>query len=278
MHRTTPRLSRGAASRSLLALWAFGLACVLVPSLFFYGTWYGVRLDDAQLSAYLEPGASPDHVRHALEEITRRFQGGDPGMERWSDALVGVSRREDPSLRLAAAWAMQYDATRPEFVARLEELLTDDAFVVRCNAATSLAAGGSAAGRAVLRTMIEPFTVAAPASGEVVSVASVDERVQAGRPLARLRLDGGDEAEVRAPLSGHVRRTLVEKGGAVTQGASLVEVAPEAAQVGNAAKALLLVGTAEDVPLLQALADPRSGLPQDVQAEARAAVDAIRAR
>ncbi len=55
----------GAVSRGVLVMWAFALMCVSIPALFWWGTWYGRRLPDAALEAYLADDAKADHEAQA---------------------------------------------------------------------------------------------------------------------------------------------------------------------------------------------------------------------
>jgi len=268
----------GAVRRGPLVLLAFAFLCVLVPGLFFYGTWYGTRLDDPALAEFLSGDASAHETRHALEEVTLRFEEGAPGMDRWASKVVEVSRRSGESLRIAAAWAMHYDSGRAEFVARLKEMLADESVLVRRAAATSLAKGRDASGLPLIRSMLEPFAVAAPAGGTVEAITGLGEALPAGGFVARIACGDGETIEVRAAVPGTVRRVGREVGQALVAGDVLLELAPDEQHVMNAVTALAIVGEPGDAKRLQAIADPRAGHDQTVQQQARTALAAIRAR
>ncbi len=227
----------------------------------------------------MAPGARARDVQHGIEEITRRFDEHREGMDRFAALLVDASRREEEPVRIAAAWAMQYDAPRREFVLRLREMVASDASVlVRRNAASSLAAQGDPSGRPVLRSMLEPWTVVAPESGTVLSLAATGSVLRDGATAARMRVADGAEVEVRTAVGGCVSGSLVAAGSQVATGAPLLSLKPDASHVLNAAFALGRVGTADDVDLLNRIAAPQSECPDDVRRAAVAAVAAIRAR
>lgn len=243
------------------------------------GTWFGARLDDDALLAAMSPDAKPRDVQHGIEEITRRFDERAVGMERWAGALVEASRRAEDPVRVVAAWAMQSDAGREEFVGRLREMVaSDESVLVRRNAACSLAKSGDAAGRAVLRSMLEPFTVTAPCAGVVGGLSGVDVPARELKPVGRVRRDDGSDALIVAAVPGRVTKRVAADGARVATGDAVLVLAPDGRHAGNAALALSLVGTKEDLDLLDLAAAPQSAFEADVKAAARAAADAIRAR
>jgi biotin carboxyl carrier protein len=267
--------------RSKWPLIVIGLIVVgiTVPALFWYGTWFGVRLDDSRLEEYLADGARPRQVQHALEEVTRRLDEGRPGVDRWTRRVVEVSHRKDESVRIACAWAMQYDPGRPEFVERLRELVRDDPSpLVRRNAATSLAAAGDATGLDVLRAMLRPFPVHASAAGRLVSPPAVGRFVRHQELLLRLDAGEGSLLEVRAPVPGKTASVDVAEGAEVVPGDVLVVLAPSAEQVLNAVLGLGRVGTVDDVEALSLVASERSGYAEGIRRSARAALAAIEGR
>lgn len=246
---------------------------------FWYRTWFGARLDDDALIAAMQPASPPRDVMHGINEITVRLETGGHGLDRWAGLLVDASRRAEDPVRNAAAWGMGADASRPEFVARLHELVTGDPSVlVRRNAACSLARAHDAAGRAVLRSMLQPFTVTAGEAGVVSSVAAVEMPVKDGGVVARIRKDDGATADALAPVPGRVIRRAAEDGARVAAGDALVVLSPDGTHALNAAAALSLVGTNEDVELLNLAAAPQSALGEDVKKAATLAVEAIRSR
>lgn len=227
----------------------------------------------------MAPGATAREAQHGIEEITRRLAENDVGRDRWARLLVETSRRAEDPVRVAAAWAMQFDAGREEFVARLTELVaSDDSVLVRRNAACSLAKSGRAESRPVLRSMLDSFTVTAADSGVVSAIVAVEMPIREQAPVARLRWDDGSESDVIAPVPGRVLKRLVADGARVSPGDGVVVLGPDGRHALNAAAALAIVGTAEDVELLNLAAAPRSEFGPEVKAAAQRAVEAIRAR
>ena len=52
-----------ARQRAYLLITIFALLLVLFPFLFWYGTWFGRKLTDAQIGEYLGDRAKPRHAR-----------------------------------------------------------------------------------------------------------------------------------------------------------------------------------------------------------------------
>jgi hypothetical protein len=277
--RTAPRTARGAFTKGALILIAFAAACVLVPGLFWWGTTFTRSLDDAELVESLRDDASSRQVQHAVEELSRRFVEGRPGMDRWAEDLVRVSRRPEEAVRISAAWCMQFDPERDVFVARLREMVGDPSPMVRRNAATSLARSGDPAALPVVRAMLAPFEVKAPAAGTIAGLPAIDQPVEQGSPIGTLASPGAEETvRVRAPVPGAVSEVLVDDGTQVAAGTPLLRLRPAAAHVSNALAALALVGEDADRATLRSLADPRSGHSDDVRQTATWALGALEER
>jgi acetyl/propionyl-CoA carboxylase alpha subunit len=253
------------------------LGTIALTWLVWHQTWFGTRLDDDELIASMAPSATARQTQHGIEEITHRL--GRPGADRWAKVLVEASRRAEDPVRVSAAWAMQYDAGREEFVVRLREMVASDASVlVRRNAATSLASAGDASGRAVLRSMLEPFTVAAADAGVVADLLAVDTPVAEGGTVAIVKKDDGTQSSATAPVPGRVLRRAAVDGARVAAGEALVVLGPDDRHASNAAFGLALVGTKDDLEALGLAAAPQSAFGDEVKAAARQAADAIRAR
>jgi hypothetical protein len=61
-----------ARQRAYLLITVFALLLVLFPFLFWYGTWFGRKLTDAQIGEYLSDRAKPRHAQHALVQLGER--------------------------------------------------------------------------------------------------------------------------------------------------------------------------------------------------------------
>jgi hypothetical protein len=257
----------------------FGLVAgsALVTWLFWRGVTFSARLSDDDLEAALSPAASVRQAEHGLEEVTRRHDENRPGMDRWARHVVEASRRAEIPVRRVAAWSMQWDVARPEYGARLREMIASDPDpTVRRNAAVSLARARDPAARPVLRSMLEPWVVTAPVAGTIVSVLPPGRRAQLDGMVARIETSGGGRAEASTPVPGQVIEAPVPEGGTVTAGARVATLAPDPDHAFNAAGGLFFVGTADDIPLLEMAAGPHSGLGPRVASQARAAIQAIR--
>ncbi len=269
---------RGALGRGAMLLFLVASCIVVVPGLFWWGTWFGNRLDDAELMERLGPDSKPRAVQHGIEEITRRFEEGRPGMDRWAGELVRVSASADVPVRVAAAWAMQFDPSREGFVTRLRVLLDDPDPLVRRNAATSLARSGDPAALPVLREMLSDTVVFSPAAGTLETLHRAGQPVAEGLLLAMIESDDGVEHELRALLPGRVLAELAERDGVVAKGDELLRVGPSQEHMLHAAMGLALAGTPVDVALLEPLADPRAEVDARLRDVAAAAIRSIESR
>lgn len=266
------------STRPVVLLWVFAVACFTVPGLFWWSTTYGRRLDDSQLAEFLTPAGKPDEVRHALNEIAERYEHAPVGMDRWVPRVIEVSRSSDISLRIAAAWAMQHDASRPEYRQRLREMLADPAPLARFNAATALTRAGDASVRPVLLEMLEAHTLTAPTAGVVERVLSRGSPARPGAPAARIEPGDGEPVDLATPIEGKVLSVAAEVGAKVAAGDVILVITPSEEQVLNAVTGLMLVGRDDDVPALRRVADQRSGHAEGTRSQAEAAIAAIRRR
>ncbi len=290
--RSASHRNNGFLGRGPLLMFAFAAVCVLVPGMFWWGTTFTRRLNDASLAEQLGSEARPRDLQHAIEEISRRLEEGRPGMDRWAAELVRISEHSEVAVRVSAAWCMQFDAHRDAFGERLREMLTNDPSpMVRRNAATSLAKSGDAAARPVLRAMLAPLTVTAGAGGRVGSVLDVGQIVREGDLVARLQRqpsdhdsdeseaeDDADWIDVRAPVPGTVSDVLVSEDDEIEPAAAVVRLDPSLEHIRNAIVGLALVGTAEDAELLHQIGDPRSAYPEEIRKSARWAAEEVSKR
>src|SRR5215475_6049197 len=56
---------------------------VLMPFLFWWGTWFGRPLSNRQLGEYLTDEARPRHIQHALVQLGDHIARQDPAAKRW---------------------------------------------------------------------------------------------------------------------------------------------------------------------------------------------------
>ncbi len=251
---------------------------VLVPFLFWRGTWFGRPLTKEETSQYLSDTQHPRKTQHALVQIAQRIEQGDPSARRWYPQVQALAKHEHAEIRATAAWVMGQDNQSAEFHAALLDLLADPEPSVRQNAALGLVRFSDAAGRTEIRRMLQPFAVGAPAAGSLSIRLKEGDSVSPGTLLARIRRGDEQETEVRSPLPGRVQQWRAREGQQVEAGDSVVLLAPDETQVWEALRALYLIGGPEDLDDVELYARGAEGMPPRVQDQARLTAEAIRQR
>lgn len=233
--------------------WILLLAILFVAATFlaWYFTWFGRELSDADVTRYLNDTNSPRHVQHALNQIQQRIERGDANAKTWYPQLVTLSSNSEPQFRLTVAWVMGFDNKVPEFHEALKKLVQDQEPIVRRNAALALVRFGDTSGRGELLAMLSPFTVRAPVSGVVASSLKEETEVSLGGILARIQQPDGTVAGLRSPLPGRVNKILKPNGSQVATGDELITLNSDEASVFEALRALAIIGTKEDLPLIR---------------------------
>jgi len=262
--------SPGRKAYLLVSLFAFLL--VILPFLFWYQTWFGRRLSDAQLDEYFADTAHPRHAQHALVQLGERLSHGQ-NVERWYPQVLRQAASPSVELRQTAAWIMGQQRTYAPFHDALLRLVRDPQPMVRRNAALALAAFGDAEARGELVAMLRPYTLAAPVSGPVKYRLKIDEYVNPGTLVAHV-----GETEVRSPLPGEVRDLETRDGANIAAGAPLVTLGADKDHVWEALRALYLVGQTADLEDVQRYTHPVPGVPDAVRQQAELTAEAIRSR
>ena len=256
----------------LITLFAFLL--VLFPFLFWYTTWFGRKLTDAEIDQYLNNSAAkPRQAQHALVQIGERLSRGDSGARRWYAKIMEDAASPALELRQSAAWIMGQDHTYEPFHDVLRRLLSDPSRMVRRNAALSLSNFHDPAALSELRSMLRPSSIVSPAAGQVRFRLKEGEYVNPGTLVARV----GD-TEVRSPLPGEVRALRVPDGSQVKAGEDLADIAPDKEHVWEALRALYTIGDRTDVEDIQRYIRPVAGMPEKIQQQAALTLQAIQAR
>lgn len=134
------------------------LAALSVPFLFWYQTWFGRPLSDAEMARDLRLDARPRDTQHALSLLAAAMARGDDGARRWYPRILALSRHPEPVIRAMAAWVMGQDNQAVLFHEALLGELQDPAEVVRRNAALALVRFGDASGRKELLRILEVET------------------------------------------------------------------------------------------------------------------------
>jgi HEAT repeats len=251
----------------------FALLLVLFPFLFWYSTWFGRKLTDAEIDHYLTDRDKPRHAQHALVQIGERMSRHQPGVERWYPQVVQLSGSPLLELRQTAAWIMGQDSRYAPFHTALLRLLTDPQPMVRRNAALALSNFSDPAARPELLAMLRPYTIVAPAAGAVQYRLKLGEFVNPGTLVAHV-----GETEVRAPLPGEVRELSRKSGATVARGDALVEVGADQEHAWEALRALWIVGDKSDIEEIERYAHGAPGTSQKLQQQAGYTLQAIQAR
>ncbi|MFN7997227.1 MAG: hypothetical protein U0Q18_26665 [Bryobacteraceae bacterium] len=262
-----------ARKRAYLLITIFALLMVLFPFLFWYSTWFGRKLSNAEIDRYLADREKPRHAQHALVQVGERISRKDPGVSRWYPAVVRLASSPQLELRQTAAWIMGQDHGYAPFHDALLALLHDGQPMVRRNAALALSNFGDSAARGELLSMLRPYVIAAPVAGKVRYRLKLGEYVNPGTLVARI----GD-FEVRAPLPGEVRDLDAKEGATVSPGDALVELAADKDHAWEALRALWAVGTKADLDEVQRYARGVPGMPEKVQEQAVLTARSIQSR
>lgn len=250
---------------------------VLMPFLFWRGTWFGRPLSDAEITKYLRDDQKPRHIQQALVQVNERMIHGDRGVGQWSTELVRLAGYPVEEIRSTDAWVMGEGNSNQQFHRALLNMLNDPAPQVRGNAALALVRFGDATGRPQIVAMLKPLAVTASAAGRVTGLARAGEPANHGTVLVKLD-SHGQLVEVRAPISGHIRTIEVQQGADVAEGAQLAIMNPGENQVWEALRALYAVGQPDDLPAIAPYKNPPRELSQRIAQQAAETEKAIQER
>jgi len=271
---TPSKPSRRPGRRAYLLITGFALLLVLFPFLFWYGTWFGRKLTDEEITQYLRNAvAKPRKAQHALVQIGERMSRGDKRVVVWYPGIVGLASSTSIELRQTVAWIMGQDHTYQPFHETLRRLLADFAPMVRRNAALSLSNFGDVSSRSELLAMVRPYSIISQAAGVVRYRLKLGEFVNPGTLVGRV-----NSAEIRSPLPGEVVSLPQREGAIVRAGDVLVELSPDKEHAWEALRALLLVGQKEDLEDVRRYARGVNGMPDRVRRQAALTMQEIRNR
>ena len=232
---------------------------VAATCLAWYFSWFGRELSDADISKYLADEQKPRHVQHALLQIQQRIERGDASAKNWYPQLVTLSGNPETEYRLTVAWLMGFDNKSPEFHEALLKLLHDQEPIVRRNAALALVRFNDHSGREELLAVLKPYSLKAPADGLIASSLHEDSTVARRALLARIQQPDGKVVEIRSPLPGRVNKILKPNGSQVMRDDEVLDLISDEDSVWEALRGLALVGTKDDLQLIQAYATSESG-------------------
>ncbi len=247
---------------------------VLMPFLFWRGTWFGRPLSTRDMQDYLHDDHKPRHIQHALVQMGDRMSKGEASVRRWYPDLIRLSTYPVEEVRNTDAWVMGQDASYADFRPTLQQMLNDASPLVRANAALALVRFGDASGRPQIDAMLQPLTITAPAAGTVTAVARSGEAANHGTVLVKLKT-GSDIVEVRAPITGHIKSISAQPGATVQPGTELATINPGTDQVWEALRALYAVGTTDDLPYVRPYLREAPQYPQRIPQQASETEHAI---
>lgn len=250
---------------------------VIATFLAWYFTWFGRELSDADVSKYLADEKNPRHVQHALVQIQQRIERGDATTKNWYPQLIQLSSSAEPEFRLTVAWLMGFDNQTPQFHESLLKLLKDQEPLVRRNAALALVRFNDPSGREELVSILKPYPVRAPVNGVVAS--SLKEGATVARNTLVARIDQPDKTivEIRSPLLGKIQKVDKGIGAQVSQGDEVLSINADENSVWEALRGLSLIGTPEDLPVIESYANS-SEVSARIHEQANLALKAIQAK
>jgi hypothetical protein len=248
---------------------------VLMPFLFWWGTWFGRPLSDKEIGKYLNDEKHPRHIQHALVQLGDRMVRRDVVAKLWYPDIARLATHPVEEVRNTDAWVMGQDTTSQAFHDALLKMLGDPAVIVRGNAALSLVRFGDPSGRSQIVALLQPAKILAPVRGSILA---------AGKPGAAIHQDGiianfgyGSEqtTKIRSPISGRIRSIDVPSGVIVTAGTEIATVDPNDDQVWEAVRALYLIGQPDDLPAIRLYERELPGISDRVRQQAALAENAI---
>ena len=268
---------RSMSVRNRLLFFLVAWLIVLMPVLFWWGTWFGRPLSDKQISTYLNDEKHPRHIQHALVQLGERMGRRDPIATQWYPDLVRLASHPVEEVRNTDAWVMGQDTSGAGLHEALLKMLHDPSAMVQGNAALSLVRFGDASGRAQIVALLKPATIIAPIAGQVIDADKLGTAVHQGGLIAKVR--GGEQtAEVRSPIGGRIGALTVAIGARVDAGNELATVEPGAEQVWEALRALYLIGQAEDLEAVRLYERESQEISDRVRQQAILTEKAIRER
>jgi len=253
-----------------------GWLIVLMPFLFWWNTWFGRQLPDAQLAEYLHDDKKPRHIQHALVQLGERMAKHDASAARWYPDLTRLANYGVEEVRNTDAWVMGQDvSSKPALDARFHEtllkMLADPSPLVRGNAALSLVRFGDPAGRPQIVALLSPATITAQQAGKIVDTSTVGTPIHQDGVVAKLQTPT-QTVELRSPIGGRLRSLAVHAGDEVAA------VSPGSEQAWEALRALYVIGQPDDLPAVLPYEREGPDISKEVSQQAALTEKAIRQR
>jgi HEAT repeat len=268
-----PGMSRAQKLLFFLTAW---LIC-LMPFLFWWNTWFGRKLSDQQLNAYLHDSKKPRHIQQALVQVGERITHHDATAQQWYPQLVQLASNPVEEVRNTDAWVMGQDTSGAGFHEALLKMLSDPSQMVRGNAALSLVRFGDASGRAQILSLLQPAIMNSPESGRIVDSDRPGTAIHQGGLIAKLQYGNKQTAEIRSPIPGRIR-SVAGTGANVSAGAEVAVIDPANEQVWEALRALYLIGQPDDLAAVRPYERDLPDISNDVRRQALETDQAIRNR
>jgi len=273
----SPASSHKMSARNRFLFFLTAWLIVLMPFLFWWNTWFGRRLSDTQITAYLQDDKHARHIQHALVQLGERIGRHDAAATQWYPQLIRLSTHSVEEVRNTDAWVMGQDTSAAAFHDTLLKMLQDTSPMVRGNAALSLVRFGDASGREQIVALLQRAQILAPAAGLVLDTDRVGTAIHSGGLIAKLQV-AGQTTDVRSPITGRIRSLSVSAGSSVSASAEIATVDPGDEQVWEALRALYLVGHAEDLPAIRPYERELREIPDRIRQQALLTDQAIRSR
>jgi len=249
----------------------------LMPFLFWWNTWFGRKLTDAQLNDYIHDTKKPRHIQQALVQVGERITHQDANVKQWYPDLVRLANDPVDEVRNTDAWVMGQDTTGAGFHDALLKMLNDPSPMVRGNAALSLVRFGDVTGRPQIVALLQPVQITAPQSGQIIDTDRPGTAIHQNGLIAKLKNSKGQTYEVRSPIPGRIR-SVDGTGATVGVGAEIAVVDPSTDQAWEALRALYLIGEPEDLPAVLPYERDLPDISNDVRRQAVETERAIRER
>jgi len=264
-----------------LLFFATGWLIVSMPFLFWWNTWFGRHLTNAQLNEYLHDTKKPRHIQQALVQVGERITQHDGAVTQWYPELITLAANPVEEIRNTDAWVMGQDISRSDFHEALLKMLNDPSPMVRGNAALSLVRFGDATGRPQIVALLEPARITAPEAGRIVDADRFGTAIRQNGLIAKLAATNTSglqsTIEIRSPITGRIR-SVVGTGANVASGAEVAVIDPATEQVWEALRALYLVGQPDDLAAIRPYERELPDVSNDVRQQALETEKAIRSR
>ncbi|MGH9789889.1 MAG: biotin/lipoyl-containing protein, partial [Candidatus Acidiferrales bacterium] len=125
--------------------------------------------------------------------------------------------------------------------------------------------------------LLLPYEMKSPAAGSLDQRLQVGDTINPGTLVGRIAA-GGQETEIRAEVPGTLEQWLIGEGTMVQAGQGIATLAPDHSSVWEALRALVLIGRAEDLPIVERYTSRFGDAPESIQQQARETARAIRSR